>query len=188
MDDRLAEGLALVGVLQGVLVGGAGDADGLRGDRGPGGLERGHGRLLAAVLGLARVVQRLAGPGQLLVELVLAAEQARAGDPHVVEHDLGGVRGADAHLRVLLALRQAGRAGRHDEAGLTAALQLGIDGGDHHVDVGDAAVGDPRLGAVEHPLVLGLVVDGLGAQRRDVGTGVGLAHAERAELHVSGVP
>jgi len=54
------------------------------------------------------------------------------------------------------------------------------------VDVGDAAVGDPRLGAVEHPLVLGLVVDGLGAQRGDVRTGVGLAHAEGAELHVIG--
>ena len=48
--------------------------------------------------------------------------------------------------------------GRHDEAGLAPALELRVDGGDHDVDVGDAAVGDPRLGAVEHPLVLGLVV------------------------------
>ena len=65
---------------------------------------------------------------------------------------------------------------------LAAALQLGVDGGDDDVDVGDAAVGDPRLGAVEHPLVGGLVVDGAGAQRGDVGAGVGLADAERAEL------
>ena len=56
--------------------------------------------------------------------------------------------------------------GGHDEAGLAPRPELGVDGGDHHVDVGDAAVGDPRLGAVEHPLVLGLVVDGPGAQRR----------------------
>ena len=49
----------------------------------------------------------LAGPGQLGVELLLAAEQAAAGHPHVVEHDLGGVRGPDAVLLVLLALRQA---------------------------------------------------------------------------------
>jgi hypothetical protein len=48
------------------------------------------------------------------------------------------------------------------------------------------AVGDPRLGPVEHPLVLGLVVDGPGPQRRDVRAGVGLAHAEGAELHVLG--
>jgi len=40
------------------------------------------------------------------------------------------------------------------------------------VDVGDAPVGDPGLGAIQHPFVLGLVVDGPGAQRRDVRTGV----------------
>ena len=65
-------------------------------------------------------------------------------------------------------------------------FSVGIDGGDDDVHVGDAAVGDPRLRAVEHPLVLGLVVDGAGAQRRDVGAGVGLAHAEGAELRVVG--
>ena len=79
------------------------------------------------------------------------------------------------------------RARRDDEAGLAPALELGVDRGDDHVDVGDAAVGDPRLGAVEHPLVLGLVVDGPGAQRAHVGAGVGLGHAEGAELHVVGV-
>ena len=46
----------------------------------------------------------LAGPGQLGVELLLAAEQAAARHAHVVEHDLGGVRGADAVLLVLLPL------------------------------------------------------------------------------------
>ena len=65
-----------------------------------------------------------------------------------------------------------------------AALELGVDRGDDHVDVGDAAVGDPRLGAVEHPLVLGLVVHGPGAQRAHVGAGVGLGHAEGAELRL----
>ena len=34
-----------------------------------------------------------------------------------------------------------------------------VDRRDDDVHVGDAAVGGPRLGAVEHPLVLGLVVD-----------------------------
>ena len=74
-----------------------------------------------------------------------------------------------------------GVSGTDDEARLAAALQLRVDGGDDDVDVGDAAVGDPRLRAVEHPLVLGLVVHGPGAQARDVGAGVGLAHAEGAE-------
>ena len=38
--------------------------------------------------------------------------------------------------------------------------------------VGDAAVGRPGLGAVEHPFVGGLVVAGAGEDRADVGAGV----------------
>jgi hypothetical protein len=89
-------------------------------------------------------------------------------------------------LLVLLALRQALRARRHHEAGLTPAAERGVDGGHHHVQVGDAAVGDPRLGAVEDPLVLGLVVDGPGLQRADVRAGIGLAHAVGTELELLG--
>ena len=54
------------------------------------------------------------------------------------------------------------------------------------MDVGDAAVGDPGLGAVEDPLVGGFVVDGAGAQGADVGAGVGLGHAKAAELELLG--
>ena len=122
-------------------------------DRRPGRLEGLHGRLAGGPLALA-------GPGQLLVELLLAAEQAAAGHPHVVEDHLGGVRGADAHLLELLALAEPRGLRRHDEAGLAPRPEGRVDRGHHHVDVGDAAVGDPRLGAVEDPLVLGLVVDG----------------------------
>ena len=64
--------------------------------------------------------------------------------------------------------------------------QLGVDGGDDDVDVGDAAVGRPGLLAVEDPLVLGLVVARAGAQRRDVGAGVGLGGAEGGDLRVVG--
>src|SRR5664280_477668 len=60
--------------------------------------------------------------------------------------------------------------------------ELGVDRGDHHVDVGNAAIGDPRLRAVDDPLVLGLVVDGAGAQRRHVRPGVGLGHGEGGQL------
>ena len=78
------------------------------------------------------------------------------------------------------------RAGRDDEGRLATATAARGRRGDDHVHVGDAAVGDPRLGAVERPLVLRLVVDGAGAQARHVGAGVGFGHAERAELHVVG--
>jgi hypothetical protein len=88
----------------------------------------------------------------------------------------------DAHLLELLAAGQAGCPRRHDEAGLTAGSERGIDGQDQHVHVGDAAVGDERLGAVEDPLVARRVVDGPAAQRAHVGAGVGLADAERSEI------
>ncbi len=63
-------------------------------------------------------------------------------------------------------------------------LEFGVDAGDDDVHVGDATVGDPRLRPVDGPLVLGPVVDRTGAQARDVGAGVGLAHAEGTEHHV----
>ena len=78
--------------------------------------------------------------------------------------------------------------GRHDEAGLAAALQLGVDGGDDDVDVGDAAVGDPRLGAVEHPLVGGLVVHGPGAQAETSEPASGSLTQNAPSLTLSGVP
>ena len=53
---------------------------------------------------------------------------------------------------------------------------------------GDPAVGRPRLLAVDHPLVGGLVVAGAGPQRGDVGARVGLGHAERADLRLVGRP
>ena len=63
------------------------------------------------------------GPGQALVELLLAAEQAASRDPTVVEDHLGRVRGPDAHLLELLPLRDARRALGHHEARLAPAAR-----------------------------------------------------------------
>ena len=93
----------VLGVVEGVLVRGPGDAERLRADRRPGQLERAH-RGLAA-----RGPLPVAGPGEALVERVLAAEQAAAGHPDVVEEDVGGVRGAQPELAQLLAAVQARR-------------------------------------------------------------------------------
>ena len=79
---------------------------------------------------------------------------------------------------------EAGGAGRDDEGGLAPGAELGLDRGDDDVHVGDAAVGDPGLGAVDDPLVLGLVVDGPGAEGGDVGAGVGLGDAEGGRLEL----
>ena len=150
-------------------------------DRGAGPLEGRHAGVAAAALGA------LAGAGQAGVELVLAAEQAAAGHAHVVEDDLGGVGRADAVLVELLPLAQALGARRDDEARLAAGLEVGVDHRGDHVDVGDAAVGGPGLGAVDDPLVGGLVVDRAGAHGTDVGAGVGLGGAEGGDLQVAGL-
>jgi hypothetical protein len=126
----------------------------------------------------------MADAGEALVELLLAAEEAAAGDAAVVEVDVGGVRGPDAELLDLGALGAAGGVRRDDEGGVAAGAEFAVDGGDHDVDVGDAAVGRPGLLAVEHPFVGRFVVLGGGADAGDVGTGVGLGGAERGDLDV----
>src|SRR5699024_9851030 len=76
--------------------------------------------------------------------------------------------------------------GRHHEGGLSTGAELGFDGGDDDVDVGDATVGGPGLDAVEHPLVLGLVVDRAGLDRRYVAACIGFGGGERGEFDVVG--
>ena len=141
-------------VLERVLVGGAGDPERLGADRRPARLEGLHRRLRFRFLALADA-------GEAFVELLFAAEQAGARDAAVVEEDVGGVRGPQAVLFHLGALLAARGARRDHEGGVAARAELAIDRGDHHVDVGDAAVGRPGLLAVQHPLVLGLVVLGV---------------------------
>src|SRR6201999_4495303 len=83
---------------------------------------------------------------QLALQLLVAAEQVLGRDPAFVEHDLGGVGGADPELRLLLALGQPRRPLLDHEGGLAAGAERRVDGGDDDMDVGDAAVGDEDLG------------------------------------------
>ena len=177
LDDGPTELLAFLGVVERVLVGGARDAQRLGADGRSRRLEGGH-------RGLARRLLALAHPGQLLVELFLAPEQVGRRHAALLEHDLGRVAGADAHLLELLAHADARGALGHDEGGLAAGPQLGVDRRDDDVQVRDAPVGDPGLGAVEDPLVALLVVESARAQRRDVAASVGLADPEGRELDV----
>ena len=108
----------------------------------------------------------------------LPPSRQRARDAAVVEVDVGGVRGAQPVLLDLGALLEALGARRDDEGGVAARAELAVDRGDDDVHAGDAAVGGPRLLAVEDPLVGGLVVARGGADGRDVRAGVGLGGAE----------
>ena len=56
-------------------------------------------------------------------------------------------------------------------------VPVGLAGArEHAVEVGDAAVGDPRLAAVEHPAAV--AARARAAQGRDVGAGIGLGQRE----------
>src|SRR6185503_18590806 len=163
---------AAVEVVERPLVSRARDADRARAHERARDLERGQRAGGAAALPAA-------GALQLALELVEAAEQVIHGHAHVLEHDLGGLRGADAELVFLLAHGQAGRALLDHERGLAAVAERRVDGRDDDVDVGDAAVGDEDLGAVQDPLVA-LAPRG-GAQRLDVRAGAGLGDRVGAE-------
>ena len=72
----------------------------------------------------------------------------RLGEPDVGEHQLGGHRGPQRHLLVDVVGGEAGGVGGDDEARWTPSSARGPDDG----HIGDAAVGDPHLGAVEDPV------------------------------------
>ena len=86
---------------------------------------------------------------QPLAEL---AEHVLARDEHVVERQPAGRRAADAHLfHPLLDDLKAGHVGRDEKRGDLASSPSGRRRAGHHGQhLGDAAVGDPALLAVEH--------------------------------------
>src|SRR3954451_3125264 len=130
----------------------------------------------------ARRPRALARPRALEppLEPVEAAEQVVHRDANGVEHELGGLRGPDPELVLLLAHAEAGRVLRDDERGLAAVAERRIDRRDDDVDVGDPAVGAEDLGAVEDPFVA--VALRRRPQRADVRAGAGLGDRVRAEL------
>mmetsp|Transcript_50457 Transcript_50457/g.134937 ORF Transcript_50457/g.134937 Transcript_50457/m.134937 type:complete len:332 (-) Transcript_50457:365-1360(-) len=114
----------------------------------------------------------------------LFAHQVRSRHAAVLEDQLGRHGGPHAALVVdLLAQGEAGRALLDEEEGdVPAALaRLGVD----QVGVPGAlavegAVGDPHLGAVQHPLVP--LPHGGGLHPKNVGAHAGLRHAHAADL------
>src|SRR5204862_1763965 len=125
-----------------VLVGGAGDADGLRADGGAGGVEH--------LLGVGEAAGEAAGGA---VAAVRAAEHHVLVDADVLEVDLGGLGGADAELGLLLAGDEARAAARDEEAAHAGAAGLRRGLRPHHVGRRRATVGDPLLAAADDPVV-----------------------------------
>jgi hypothetical protein len=117
---------------------------------------------------------RVAEDGQGLGEpLPLdAAHQGIGVHPHAGERDLGRVAGADAVLVLGPAVGEARRALLDHEPRRAAGRP-----GEHAVEVGEAAVADPLLVAVEPVADDRAALDqagGRGAQRRQIAAGLGL--------------
>ena len=106
--------------------------------------------------------------------LALGADEVPGRDAHVVEDRLAGRRALDAELVLELADAEAGAVGLDDEGGEPPRLAVGDR--EHDVEVGDAEVGDPVLGAVDHPLVA--VAARGGDHAAGVGAGLGLGQRE----------
>jgi hypothetical protein len=143
LQDRPAEGFALAGVL--------GGAGGLRVGGG-----NGHDRGQQPVPGTF--------PGQQRVGPTNRPEHRIRAEGHVVERDRGDVGPTQAQRVDLLRHPDAGQ-GRIDEEQRPALRGVG----GHDQQVRARAVGDPRLGAGQHPAIL--VAPSRGRQRRVVCAG-----------------
>ena len=159
LADGLAELNPLLGVLHGGLIGPLGDAQRLSRDADTAAVQGGHGDLEA---------------------LALLAQQVLLGDLHVVEVQLAGGGGTDAHFVVVLFKGKALPALFHDEGGDAPGTDAGGGDGEDHIGVGLAAVGDKDFLAVEEVVVPHVLGGGLGAA--GVGAGIGLGQAEGPHL------
>ena len=172
LEDRLTEGLALLGVLDRELERADRDTAAAGGYVDPAYLDAVH-----------HLVETLA-------DALFASEHSRRRDLVVVEHHLGGLDALVAHLVDLAGDGEATRGleprlllqqeGAHVLVHRVAA-GVSLDQRGHHRGV--SAVRQPHLLAVDRPLIP--VADGLGGDRRNVGATARLGHRERA-AHIAG--
>ena len=157
--DRLAELDALLGVIDCRFVCALRDAERLRRDADAAAVQRRHRDLEA---------------------LTFLAEQVFLGHLDVVEDQLRGGRGADAHFVVMVAEGEALPAFFDDKGRDAARADIRRGDREYHIGIRLGGVGDKDLAAVEQVVVAFVDGGGLGAAR--IRTGVGLGQAERADL------
>ena len=159
VDEALAEGLALEGVLHGLLDADAGEAHALDDD--------------APAL-VVEVVH------DALKALVLDADNVLHGNLDVLKRHVGCAAGPHTAALHLLALDARGRAVHEQERDAAHAGAAGANG--HCKVVGEDAVGDPLLLAVDGVELAAGRLDGRGADARHVGASVGLCDGEADDL------
>src|SRR6266849_3795878 len=162
LRERAAERLALADVGDGVLERARGHGDGV---------QAGHQALA------------LEDAHDLVEPDALAPEQVLGRHARVLEGELRGVRGEHARLGQRAAHAEPRRLAldqEHRDAPVAAGRLTGLDAGGDEVEVGQRAVRDEHLGAVQD--VVGAVAGGPGADRGDVAAAPGLGDRDRAEL------
>ena len=163
LEHRLAEGLALAGVVDGFLQEGL-DA--------PGRAHRHDQALL----------------GQLLHQVpeahVLLAQQVAHGHLDVVKEKFGGVLSHQADLFELAAFAEPRCALFHHDQRHALGAQIGRGLADHDHDLGIDAVGDEGLGAVDD-VVVAFALGG-GAHGFEVAARAGLGHGDGADHFTGG--
>src|SRR5205814_1595461 len=95
-------------------------------------------------------------------------------------------RGPQRELALALVRAEARRVGGYDEPTDSLLGPASFDSGPDDRDVGEGAVGDPHLRAVEHPV--GAVSAGASLHRAGITPGVGLGEAEATDRLAGGHP
>src|SRR5262245_55383077 len=149
--DRLAELLALAGVLDRMVERALRQADHLRADAD------------------APLVERF---DRNLVALADLAEDVVARHGAVLEQQLARAAGADPELVFLPANREARKTALHEKGGDSAVTGRWIHRSEHDDEIGFRAVGDPQFPAGEPPIAAAL--DCAGREREGVAAGTAL--------------
>ena len=157
--DRLAERLAVLGVLQRLL---------------QHGLHAGGRHHRDADAFLRKVLHQVDEARALL------AEQVLGGHLHVGEGQLRGVLGVETDLVEVAAALEARHPPLDDQQREAQRALVGVGAGHDDHQVGVNAVGDERLRAVEHPAAV-LLLDGAGLDALQVAAGAGLGHGDRGD-------
>ena len=156
-NDRLAECLALFGIVKRIFVCGTCNAERLCTNCRSSCFECRHRRLFATRSAFA--IAREFG-----VEFFFATQQTTTRHANIFEHNFGSMTGANAVLHVFLTLAQTFCFWWHNETCLTATFEFGVYGGDNNVNISNATVCDPCFGAVQNPFVFRFVINGARAQ------------------------
>ena len=155
--DRATKQDALTGIVDGLAPAGLGGAD-----RAP--------------------TDAIAGLGQATQWTLQALDLGQAvgiGDAHIVQIQGRSHRGAQAHLVLDFLGRETGGVGRHDKALHTL---IGLRPDDR--DLGQIAVGDPHLGAIDDPIPA--ITAGVGLHVGRIGATMWFGQAKAADDFASG--